>query len=316
MYNSLQTGLDTAKGLATAWGIPLVGVNHMQAHALTPRLVSSLNGSTAVNSPAFPFLSLLVSGGNTMLLHSTGLCEHKILAEQTDTPIGNALDHCARDILPKDVLPTSATVSYGPLLESFAFPNKEADYNYDPPKTQGILNQEKATEWGWAIRPPLSKNFPRKMEYSYSGLGAIVRRIAEAKPKMDETERRGLARETMKVAFEHLASRVLLAMDRMKADGHVIPGALVVSGGVAANRFLRYVLRAVLDVRGYDAVEVVFPPMELCTDNAAMIAWAGMEMFEAGYQTDMDATAIRKWSIDPASKEGGILGVGRWARRL
>jgi N6-L-threonylcarbamoyladenine synthase len=89
---------------------------------------------------------------------------------------------------------------------------------------------------------------------------------------------------------------------------------LVVSGGVASNPFLRYYLSAVLQARGYEAVERIFPPVELCTDNAAMIAWAGIEMYEAGYRTDLGVLPVKTWSMDEQSGDGGILGVGGWYR--
>ncbi|OBT49666.1 hypothetical protein VE04_10164, partial [Pseudogymnoascus sp. 24MN13] len=209
MQSNLMTGLDMAKGLAVAWQVPVVGVNHMQAHALTPRLVSSLDAASESEEslPRFPFLSLLVSGGNTMLVHSSDIVSHSILAEKTDIPVGNVLDKCARDILPKALLDNGKSVMYGPMLEAFAFPNGEKDYDYTPPETQRGLNTMKTTQFGWAIRPPLSEDKSASMEFSYSGLGAVIRRIVEGNPEMSDPERRLLAQETMRVAFEHLASR-------------------------------------------------------------------------------------------------------------
>ena len=74
-------------------------------------------------------------------------------------------------------------------------------------------------------------------------------------------------------------------------------------------------LRAYLDARGFRNVRLVFPPPELCTDNAAMIAWAGIEMFRDGWTTDLDCNAIRKWSIDPEAEDGGIMGASGWMRQ-
>lgn len=67
-----------------------------------------------------------------------------------------------------------------------------------------------------------------------------------------------------------------------------------------------------LDVRGYSNIQMIFPPVELCTDNALMIAWAGLEMFDAGYECELSIEPLRKWSMDPAAEDGGILGVGGW----
>ena len=99
MRASLITGIDTAKGLAVAWQVPILGVNHMQAHALTPRLVSAIEAKSAgieAAAPAFPYLTLLVSGGHTMLVHSRDLCNHQIYAYTVDIAIGDMLDKCAR----------------------------------------------------------------------------------------------------------------------------------------------------------------------------------------------------------------------------
>jgi N6-L-threonylcarbamoyladenine synthase len=311
MQSNLMTGLDTAKGLAIAWQIPLLGVNHMQAHALTPRLVSSLSAPTAAITPRFPFLSLLVSGGNTMLVHSRDLVNHAILAEKTDVAVGNVIDKCARDILPPSFLEDGKSVMYGPLLEAFAFPNGSTDYAYTAPATKHNVNEMRTSEFGWALRPPLSRDKPYSMEFSYSGLGAAVRRVVEGNPDMADTERRLLARETMRIAFEHLASRVLLALETPAMAGI---STLVVAGGVASNRFLKHILRQMLDVRGFGAVELVFPPPALCTDNAAMIAWTGIEMWEEGWRTELDVLSLRKWSVDSEGEGGGILGAGGWYR--
>ncbi|KFY18784.1 hypothetical protein V491_04700, partial [Pseudogymnoascus sp. VKM F-3775] len=246
-----------------------------------------------------------------MLVHSSDIVSHSILAEKTDIPVGNVLDKCARDILPASLLDNGKSVMYGPMLEAFAFPNGAEGYDYTPPETQRGLNMMKTTEFGWAIRPPLSEDKSSSMEFSYSGLGAIIRRIVEGNPEMSDLERRVLAQETMRVAFEHLASRVLLALS-MPAMKDI--STLVVSGGVASNQFLKYMLRSLLDKRGFEGVEVVFPPMSLCTDNAAMIAWTGIEMWEGGWRSGLNMRSLKKWAIDPEAADGGIMGPEGWRR--
>ena len=91
-------------------------------------------------------------------------------------------------------------------------------------------------------------------------------------------------------------------------------GTLVISGGVAANQFLMRVVREMLAARGMGHVNVVAPPVELCTDNAAMIAWAGWEMWRAGWTSGLKMTPIKKWSVDERV-EGGILGSTEWVKR-
>lgn len=325
MRPSLTTGLDTAKGLSVAWGVPLVGVNHMQAHALTPRLVRALDAAEKesrapeeenhTNTPSFPFLTLLVSGGHTMLVYSKALCDHQILASTTDIAIGDVIDKCARDILPQSYLDSASDVMYGRLLEDFTFPTKPPQYDYTPPKS--FMSPRHVKEYDWTFNSPYSSpGDGGAMTYanifSYSGIGSKVKRImTTTHPDLGEAGRRILAREAMTIAFEHLASRVLFALERPEVKE---VNALVVSGGVASNQFLKTILRTILDANGYKYIDLVFPPPKFCTDNAAMIAWTGMEMYEAGYRTSLRARAIRKWSIDPNAEDAGILGADEWSK--
>ena len=320
MRSSLNTGLDTAKGLAVAWQIPLLGVNHMQAHALTPRLVTALDAAQsgesgmAANKPAFPFLTLLVSGGHTMLVHSRALCDHEILADTTDLAIGDMIDKTAREVLPPEYLDSASDVMYGRLLESFAFPDQQQAHDYSPPSSFTRPRESHLPGSKWTINPPYSAPGPEGSikfadAFTFSGIGSSVKGILDRNPEMDETERRLLARETMALAFEHLASRVLFALARLDIQDI---RTLVVSGGVASNQFLKTILRENLDAKGYKDMTLVFPPPKFCTDNAAMIAWTGIEMFEAGWRTSLDAMATKKWSIDQKAADGGILGVNGW----
>ena len=359
MRASLITGVDTAKGLAVAWQVPFLGVNHMQAHALTPRLVSALDSistSAAENlqntgsendagssgdckrvgntgsrqaTPAFPFLSLLVSGGHTMLVHSKDLCDHKILSETTDTAIGNMLDKCARDVLPPETLNSSKSVMYGPTLEHYAFPGMSAsviDYGYTPPVMKGMKATNSSppsckplVQHDWSVTQPLLNPGPgitpdrAAAKLSFSGIGSSVKGIMTKNPGMEDAERRLLAREAMRVAFEHLGSRILMSLKKLVASSVPIK-TLVVSGGVASNQYLKHILRVLLDSRGFCNVQLVFPPPKFCTDNAAMIAWTGIEMWEAGYRTELSAMAVNRWAIDPSANDGGILGIGGWMK--
>ena len=332
---ALSAGLDTAKGLAVAWQIPLVGVNHMQAHALTPRLVHSTQ-QVDVGGPAkpeFPFLTLLLSGGHTLLVLSKSLCNHAILASTVDIAIGDAIDKMARSVLPPSELKGNE-IMYGRILERFSFPNGAQTYQYSAPnlRAQGTTNRK--SQWGWTLPIPLAEG--NSMKFSFSGLGSAIKRICDNKAvEMDRMERIELAREGMRVAFEHVAMRVFWALSSLQEEGHRLTN-LAVSGGVASNYFLRlmYVLcsncrfklgfsltrpdslRSFLDARGFSKVRLDFPPVELCTDNAAMIGWAGLEMYQDGWETDLDSRAIRKWSIDPEADDGGIMGAPGWKRRI
>jgi N6-L-threonylcarbamoyladenine synthase len=220
MRSNLFTGLDTAKGLAVAWQRPLVGVHHMQAHALTPRLVAALEAYTdsahsqeplqdgpVSPTPDFPFLSVLASGGHTMLIDSTSVTSHSILGTTDDIAVGECLDKVARVILPADELQKAKSTMYGALLENFAFTSeiplqaktelqpKTAGYSaqqyldtfgsrfkwYRAPENNEIAIQRSTSKWGWSINQPLSKTGGgtkiKSMEMSFSGLMTAVERI-------------------------------------------------------------------------------------------------------------------------------------------
>ncbi|KAM5351591.1 hypothetical protein ACJ41O_004314 [Fusarium nematophilum] len=338
MRSNLGIGLDMAKGLAVAWGVPLVGVHHMQAHALTPRLVRALGMSMGEapsipgeegkgrTGPEFPFLSLLVSGGHTQLVHSSGLTEHSIIATSGDIAVGNLLDQTARDILPSEIFDASDHVMYGRLLEAFAFPPPTEgessssssvmmkplyDAIFTPPTSRGAEMTPPPTGYDWTVPTPFRQS--RKLAFSFSSIFTHVHNLTSSRPSMPLPERRALAQHTMVAAFTHLAGRLCIALE----DRPELRAArtLVVAGGVASNRFLMHVLRRTLAVRGFGDLEIVAPPLELCTDNAAMIAWTGMEMFEAGWRSELDITGIGRWPMDPEHGEGGILGVDGWVRR-
>lgn len=387
MSSNLAVGLNTAKGLAVAWDVPLLAVNHMQAHALTPRLVSALAragedgnaaGAESHDDPAFPFLSLLVSGGHTLLVHSRALSSHAILAQAANIAIGDMLDKSARLIIPPAHLAAASaprpgaagagTVMYGALLEHFVFPDYDSsskdecggydNYGYTAPAQRADEIVPFDSGHGWTLTPPLSGT--RAMEYDFSGFYSQVQRAVEdhiepryasasasgsgvigaearAVGPAELEERRLLGRHAMRLAFEHLVSRVLFALQDLRpahrggdgadkkgggrsdsrggdADGQQQIRTLVVAGGVASNRYLMHILRAMLAARGYgpDVIEVVAPPPALCTDNAAMIAWAAAEMYEAGWRSELDVLPLRKWPLDHEAEGGGILGADGW----
>ena len=306
MHGSLSCGLDTAKGLAAAWNVPLVGVHHMQAHALTPRLLHVLEQPMKTQDPikpSFPFLTLLVSGGHTMLLHSRSLTDHTILADTMDIAIGDCLDKCGRSILPDSIKTKTPDTSYGKHLSAYAFPDASTFSAYSVPVKRRDEIGKAPNQFGWQIQSPLNES--RKLAFSYAGFVSGVDKIVASRPNISDTERLALARTALGAAFEHLCSRTVMALELLREQGISIP-TLVVSGGVAANDFLRSFLRKMLDVRGFQDLELVFPPIRYsgaasfspCTDNAAMIAWAGMEMFMAGWRSPMSIIAKPQWSMD------------------
>lgn len=267
---------------------------------------------------------------------------------------------------------------YGAALEAFAFPPPGRDHDYYtapsklkhfftpfeylpsssssfphvPPPSAPLSSQNPAPpleeeeeeeeqvkeKKKWHLTPP--HNLTRSLlAFDFSGMGGAIRRIASENPRMPEQERRTLARQAMRIAFEHLAYKTLLVLQQQQSqqsqqqqnpqsrdEGEEEKEkekktkletikTLVVAGGVASNKFLRIVLRQVLDHYGFRDVEIVAPPPALCTDNAAMIAWAGMEMWEEGWESGLDILPAKKWGLDAEGEDGGIMGLDGWKRR-
>lgn len=282
-------------------------------------MVSALDSGDV--APDFPFLTLLVSGGHTQLVLSRSVTGHEILATSDNIAVGNMLDHSAREVLPPSVMETAESVHYGAMLEEFAFPGSTTqegyDYGYVPPERR-VDEQEiyRSAKHDWFLSPPLRQS--RVMEYNFSGLSSQVQLAGKGLGAEDIEGRKELARATMMLAFEHLASRVVMALQEMKMkkgrkNEMGVPerqiDALVVSGGVASNRFLMHVLKEVLKARGFGKVKLIVPPAKWCTDNAAMIAWTGMEMYEEGWESKDDVVVLKKWTVDEKQEDGGILGV-------
>ncbi|KAK7737464.1 Mitochondrial tRNAs modification protein [Cytospora paraplurivora] len=273
--------------------------------------------------PHYPFLTLLVSGGHTMLLHTTSNVDHRILAstqrgrvelQEKESPvaIGDMLDKCARAIVPVEAFPQKAeSVIYGQLMEDFV---RNSKYNgmlhhayKAPEKRQDEIEVYRSKE-GWILPPPL--RLTREMKYDFSGLGGMVRSIMQNKPDMSRQERAELAYHTMRLAFEHLASRVILALQEDEKLLAEPPKHLVLSGGVASNKFLRKVIEAVLKARGFDDIQLIAPHPKWCTDNAAMIAWTGAKMYESGWTTDRTFLPMGEWPIEQI-----MTGADCWVKR-
>lgn len=335
----------------------------MQGHALTPRLVAALDAYDAMSdqaslegkpltdgagalTPTFPILSVLASGGHTMLIDSISLTDHTILGSTDDIAVGECLDKVARVVLPPEELQGAKSTMYGAILETFALPPSthksapsKSNYTlsgftastyfeahahvhnwYTPPPNNEIAAERSRTNWGWSITQPLTKtgggNKINTMGMSFSGLMTAVERLVRhptnpttgkllskqlrSPDDISLEERRDMALGVMRAAFEHIASRVVLALQNSTSAGTTNDKkpAVVMAGGVASNAFLRHVLASTLCMHGFGDVELFFPPPKYCTDNAAMIGWTGIEMFEAGHADQLSIRAIRKWPLD------------------
>ncbi|WP_375287559.1 tRNA (adenosine(37)-N6)-threonylcarbamoyltransferase complex transferase subunit TsaD [Sphingomonas sp.] len=249
LIGGVMVGLVTGKALAHAAGKPLVAVNHLEGHALSPRLSDP--------DLAFPYLLLLVSGGHCQLLLVEGVARYRRLATTIDDAAGEAFDKTAK-------------------LLGLGFPGGPA--------------VERAAALGDPLAVPLPRPLKgsREPHFSFAGLKAAVARVVGQYPPED-----------IAASFQAAVVDCLLDRTRRALDGAMEATALVVAGGVAANSAVRGALSALAAEHG---LRFVAPPLWLCTDNAAMIAWAGAERFAAGLTDPLDVPARARWPLDPAAE--------------
>ncbi|WP_298917725.1 tRNA (adenosine(37)-N6)-threonylcarbamoyltransferase complex transferase subunit TsaD [uncultured Algimonas sp.] len=266
LIGGVITGLMAAKGLSSSLGVPLVAVNHLEGHALSPRLTEDC---------PFPYLLLLVSGGHSQLLSVTGLGDYERLGSTIDDAAGEAFDKTAK-------------------VMGLGFP--------------GGPNVERWAELGDPQAIPLPRPLLDRdsCDFSFAGLKTAVTRAFAASDRSD-IAKADLAASFQRAVADCLADRTERAMARFKAD-HDGPHRFVVAGGVAANRTLRERLVRTAERMGFTPI---FPPLQFCGDNAAMIARAGLERLQAGSSDPLSAPARPRWPLDteaahaaPASGSG------------
>ncbi|GHJ86572.1 hypothetical protein NliqN6_2974 [Naganishia liquefaciens] len=296
MYGCLSCGSHAANAMAGMMDKPIVGVHHMQAHALTPLLTES-------EPPQFPFLNLLVSGGHTLLVLATGETQFKILAKSLDDSIGDAFDKTAKTLQ----IPWLPGLGPGPSLEAYALPH---------PTDENITS---ATDRYLAEIPKFKVAVPRQMAFSFAGLKTQVLKATtkffpnlQLKKGMPEGLKRAVARRFQEAAITQLEQKVRMGLDYLEnGEGKaLVQGqpirAVIASGGVASNQYLRQRLAATLKQRNPDSPKrLVYPPVALCTDNAAMIAWAGiLKLRRQNGVSDPFGPLLRpKWSLEALEEQ-------------
>ncbi len=273
LIGGVLVGLTTAKAIAMVRGLPLLAVNHLEGHALTARLSDGLD---------FPYLLLLISGGHCQLLAVEGVGRYSRYGGTVDDAAGEAFDK------------TAALLNLG-------YPGGPA--------------VEEAAQRGDAGRFAL----PRPMagrpgcDFSFSGLKTAVRHTVAALPGGEANDRDSadIAAGFQQAVADVLADRARHAIHRFlsKFPSESHEGRhFVVAGGVAANRQIREVLSRATEDEG---MRFTAPPLDLCTDNAAMIAWAGLERLRLGMTDDLTFAARPRWPLDESANPSGRVALGQ-----
>lgn len=251
LIGGVMVGLVSAKALAMAADVPLIAINHLEGHALSPRL--------ADDTLQFPYALLLVSGGHCQILIVEGVGEYRRLATTIDDALGEAFDKTAK-------------------ILGLGYPGG--------PKVEQLARQ------GDPVAVPLPRPLVGSGEphFSFAGLKSAVLRAKDSGQYRNED----IAASFQQAAVDCLLDRLRVSLDA----AHPVP-SLVVAGGVAANQTIRAALEEFAASR---SLRFVAPPLSLCTDNAAMIAWAGAERLATGQNDPLDFAARPRWPLDPEAE--------------
>lgn len=261
LIGGVLVGLTTAKALALGLGKPLIAVNHLEAHALTPRLVDQVQ---------FPYMLLLASGGHTQLLAVKGVGDYLRLGTTIDDAIGEAFDKVAK-------------------MLSLGFPGG--------PAVERVATHGDSERFAFP-RPMMGRPEPN---FSLSGLKTAVRLAAEELQPLNERDVEDLCASFQAAVVDCVIDRVRRGVRAFREQVGT-PSALVVAGGVGANRAIRQALQRSATESG---LRLVVPPPKLCTDNAAMVANAGLERLVLGMTDSLDVAARPRWPLDEARAKPG-----------
>jgi N6-L-threonylcarbamoyladenine synthase len=260
LIGGVMVGTTMAKAFSLVCDLPFIAVNHLEGHALTPRLTGSVE---------FPYLLLLVSGGHCQLLIVRGVGRYVRLGTTIDDAAGEAFDKAAKLL--------GLGYPGGPALERAALGGDPRRFDLPRPMKG---------------RPGC--------DFSFSGLKTAVRHAVESLRRPSEQDIADLAAATQAAIGEALLDRTRNAIRQFTGK------TLVVAGGVAANKALRQRLETL--AADHD-LAFVAPPTALCTDNAAMIAWAGLERLRLGMTDALDFAPRPRWPLDPTAQPARGAGV-------
>ena len=249
----LTVGLSFGKAIALSLKKPFIAVNHLEGHALSPKLNSKID---------YPYLLLLISGGHSQFLSVQGLGKYKRLGTTIDDALGEAFDKTAKLL--------GIEFPGGPQIEVYA--KKGDPKKYVLPK------------------PIFHKG---GCNLSFAGLKTAVLKISK-QIKTDQ-EKYNLAASFQKTIEEILYKKSKIAFEEFKKINKTNTNKFVVAGGVAANKKIREVLTNLCEEEDFEAI---FPPINLCGDNGAMIAMVGLEKFKLKQFSELDYPAKPRWPLD------------------
>lgn len=247
LIGGVMVGLVSAKALAMASGVKLLAINHLEGHALSPRLADA--------TLDFPYMLLLVSGGHCQILRVDGVGRYSRLATTIDDALGEAFDKTAKIL--------GLGYPGGPAVERLACSGNPA---------------------GVPLPRPLKGS--KEPHFSFAGLKSAVLRAKQSGQFTDPD----IAASFQQAAIDCVVDRLRHGLKGQRG----LP-ALVVAGGVAANQAMRAALERLTS--DHD-MRFTAPPLALCTDNAAMIAWAGIERLPLGQSDPLDFAARPRWPLD------------------
>ena len=249
----LSVGLSFGKAFAYSINKPFIAINHLEGHALSPKLNSEIN---------YPYLLLLISGGHSQYLNVQNLGKYKRLGTTIDDALGEAFDKTAKVL--------GIEFPGGPKIEVLAEKGDPNKYNLPKP----IFNKGGCN-------------------LSFAGLKTAILKIS--KTIKSEQEKFDLAASFQKTIEEILFKKTKIAFEMFEKENNTKDKIFVVAGGVAANKKIRSMLIKLCKEHSYESI---FPPIELCGDNAAMIAMVGLEKFKLKQFSNLDHPAKPRWPLD------------------
>ena len=249
----LSVGLSFGKAFASVINKPFIAVNHLEGHALSPKLNSKLD---------YPYLLLLISGGHSQFLSVQSLGKYKRLGTTIDDALGETFDKTAKML--------GIDFPGGPQIEILA--SKGNPKKYDLPKP--IYNKGGCN-------------------LSFAGLKTAILKIS--KSIKTEQEKFDLAASFQKTILDILKKKTKIAFEEFEKENKTKEKIFVIAGGVAANKKIRSLLIDLCKEHNYQSI---FPPMEFCGDNAAMIAMVGLEKFKLKQFSNLDFPAKPRWPLD------------------